>query len=124
MEKKKVLVVDDQEMIRKLIYMTLANSEFEVIEAKTGREAIDKSIEHMPDIMILDIMMPGEMNGIQVCHSIRQIPSLSNMKILILSAKTQQIDREEGLAAGADEYLVKPFSPEKLLNTLREHCEN
>ena len=121
MSNKKVLVVDDQEMIRKLIRMTFINTEFEIIEAKTGREAIEQAIKHMPELMILDIMMPGDMNGIKVCHQIRQMPSLQNTKIIILSAKTQQIDREEGFAAGADDYLVKPFSPEKLLKTLREY---
>lgn len=115
MSNTKVLIVDDQEMIRKLVKMTLSAQNFDILEAKNGAEALQIVQNNRPDVIILDIMMPGEFNGIQVCKKIRQIPGCEETIILMLSAKTQEIDKEEGMDAGATDYLVKPFSPEYLL---------
>lgn len=118
---KKILIVDDQEMIRKLVKMTLSSQDFEVIEAKNGTEALALVQEYMPDLIVLDVMMPGELNGIDVCKQLRQAPASQDSVILMLSAKTQELDKEEGMAAGASDYLVKPFSPEYLLKTIKSH---
>lgn len=118
---KKILIVDDQEMIRKLVKMTLSSLNFEVTEAKDGEEALALTQQNRPDLIILDVMMPGELNGIDVCKRLREAPDTRETVILMLSAKTQDVDKEEGMEAGATEYLVKPFSPEYLLKTINHH---
>ena len=118
---KKILIADDQEMIRKLVKMTLMAEGFELIGAKNGAEALDLARKHSPDLMILDVMMPGEYNGIDVCRQLRTEPAFKEMVILMLSAKTQIEDKEEGMFAGATDYLVKPFSPEYLLKMIKEY---
>ena len=115
MMQPKVLIVDDQEMIRKLVKMTLSSHNFDILEAKNGAEGLQTVKSHRPDVVILDVMMPGEFDGIQVCKKIREIPGCEQTVILMLSAKTQKIDKEEGIDAGATDYLYKPFSPEYLL---------
>jgi two-component system phosphate regulon response regulator PhoB len=69
-------------------------------------------------VMLLDVMMPGELDGLQVCRSVRADPRLSGMRVLLLSARGQARDREAGAQAGADEYLIKPFSPLQLVETI------
>lgn len=123
MSTKKILIVDDQEMIRKLVKMTLASGNFEVLEAKNGSEALEIAQHETPDLIILDVMMPGEFNGIQVCKKLREIPATKESVILMLSAKTQAVDKEEGMFAGATDYLVKPFSPEYLMKIIGEYLE-
>lgn len=123
MSTKKILVVDDQEMIRKLVKMTLASESFEVLEARNGTEALETAQKETPDLIILDVMMPGELNGIEVCKQLREIPVTKESVILMLSAKTQAVDKEEGMFAGATDYLVKPFSPEYLLKMIGEYLQ-
>jgi len=123
MSKKKVLIVDDQEMIRKLVKMTLSSGEFEVHEAKEGTEALMIAQKIRPDVIILDVMMPGEFNGIEVCKRLRTVSMTSESIILMLSAKTQEIDKEEGMAAGATDYLVKPFSPQYLVQVMNSYLD-
>jgi len=117
---KKVLIVDDQDMIRKLINMTLDNGLFETIEAVNGEHAIEEIEKCKPDLVILDIMMPGEVDGLGVCRIVKSTEEWCDIPILFLSAKSQKIDIEEGLNAGADDYLLKPFSPEHLLLKVNE----
>ena len=117
---KKVLIVDDQDMIRKLINMTLDDGTFDCIEAMNGEHAIGTLKQVKPDLVILDIMMPGDINGIGVCTRIKNTDVWQDIPVLMLSAKSQKIDIEEGLNAGADAYLLKPFSPETLLDKVNE----
>ena len=102
-------------------YADLMAEGFELIGAKNGAEALDLARKHSPDLMILDVMMPGEYNGIDVCRQLRTEPAFKEMVILMLSAKTQIEDKEEGMFAGATDYLVKPFSPEYLLKMIKEY---
>ena len=118
---KKILIVDDQDMIRKLVKMTLMSEGYDLFEAKNGTEALALAHEHSPDLIILDVMMPGEYNGIDVCRRLRAEPVFAETVILMLSAKTQEVDKEEGVFAGATDYLVKPFSPESLLKMIKEY---
>jgi two-component system phosphate regulon response regulator PhoB len=71
-----------------------------------------------PDLMLLDVMMPGELDGLQVCQRIKSDPELKAIKVVLLTARGQQKDREAGTQVGADEYLIKPFSPLQLIETL------
>ncbi len=106
-----VLIVDDDPHILELVQLYLSHEGFKVLTAHTGPAALDAVEEAQPDLVILDIMLPG-LDGWQVCREIRQ---RSNLPILILSAKGQTSDRILGLELGADDYLAKPFEPPELV---------
>ena len=108
---RKVLVVDDEESVRELVDLYLSKEGFEVIPAKDGREALRLNGEHHPDLIILDLMLPG-MDGWEVC---RQIRSTSRVPIIMLTAHSEEVDRIVGLELGADDYVVKPFSPREMV---------
>lgn len=116
---KSILVVDDEPMTRTLLRMMLAPANFQVFEAEDGADAIEKVREHMPDIIIMDVMMPN-MNGLDACQVIRSDETISHIPILILSAKTHPKAVEEGLEAGATRYLTKPVSRVVLLQHVQE----
>lgn len=116
---KSILVVDDEPMTRTLLRMMLAPANFQVFEAEDGADAIEKVREHMPDIIIMDVMMPN-MNGLDACQVIRSDETVAHIPILILSAKTHPKAVEEGLEAGATRYLTKPVSRVVLLQHVQE----
>lgn len=111
MEKETILVVDDEKEIRELIEIYLKNDGYQVILAANGEEALDVLREQEVHLIILDVMMP-KMDGIQACLKIREE---KNMPIIMLSAKTQEIDKIHGLNTGADDYVGKPFHPLELM---------
>jgi len=111
MEKEKILIVDDEKDIRDLIDIFLKNEGYNVVKAANGIEALDIVKKHGVDLIILDIMMP-QMNGIDACIKIREI---SNIPIIMLSARNEDMDKIYGLTTGADDYLEKPFNPLELL---------
>ena len=115
---KRVLIVEDQADIRKLIHMTLEFESYEIHEASDGAFGLRLAIAVLPDLVLLDVMMPGEMDGLQVCQAIKSNPALASVKVVLLTARGQSSDREAGKRAGADEYLVKPFSPLQLMDTV------
>jgi len=123
-QKKKVMIVDDQEMIRRLVKMTLAGEGYDVYEAVDGMEAMNLAEEQTPDLIILDVMMPGLLDGMDVCRKMREKPELKDTIILFLSARAQEVDKEEGMFAGATDYLIKPFSPEYLLQVVHQYLED
>lgn len=110
-DRYRALVVDDEERIRRLIKMYLENDEFIVEEAVDGDEALERAKEQDYDVIILDIMMPG-MDGIEVCEEIRKVKATP---ILLLTAKGEESNRVQGFEVGADDYIVKPFSPRELV---------
>ncbi|CAM3785613.1 response regulator transcription factor [Roseateles saccharophilus] len=115
---KRVLIVEDQADIRKLIHMTLEFEAYEIHEAADGATGLRLAQALRPDLMLLDVMMPGELDGLQVCQRIKSDPELAHIKIVLLTARGQARDREAGAKAGAEEYLVKPFSPLQLIDTI------
>lgn len=115
---KRVLIVEDQADIRKLIRMTLEFENYEIHEAADGSFGLRMAQAIKPDILLLDVMMPGEIDGLQVCQRIKSDPEMAGSKVVLLTARGQQKDREAGEQAGADEYLVKPFSPLQLIETI------
>ena len=115
---KRILIVEDQTDIRKLIRMTLEFESYEIHEASGGAFGLQMASAVRPDLVLLDVMMPGEMDGLQVCQAIKSNPALASMKVVLLTARGQASDREAGKQAGADEYLVKPFSPLQLMETV------
>lgn len=106
--KRKVLVVDDDPQIRKILTRMLAPATYEIRSADDGFSALETVREWDPDLVILDIMMPG-MSGIEVCRQIREEKPGQNLQILMLSAKDSQSDRRRALEYGANDYVSKPF---------------
>ena len=100
--------------------VTLRGDDYQILEAKTGKEAIDITEAENPDLIIMDIMMPGEINGLEATIIIKNDPMLKDCKIVVLSAKGQKMDIEKGAGAGADDYFVKPFSPLELIKKVEE----
>jgi two-component system alkaline phosphatase synthesis response regulator PhoP len=116
-----ILIVDDEQHIRLLIEQTLeelADEGVEILTARDGDEALDVVRNHRPGLVFLDVMLPGR-DGFEVCSAIRGEPGLSGTTVVMLTAKGQAFDRERGLAAGADEYVTKPFDPDHLLELAR-----
>ncbi|PND39841.1 two-component system response regulator [Paucibacter aquatile] len=115
---KKILIVDDHADIRRLIRMTLEFEDYEIHEAANGDSALERALILQPDFVLMDVMMPGGMDGLEACRRIRAEPSLRNTHVILLSARGQAQDKEAGLKAGAHDYLVKPFSPLRLIDAL------
>ena len=118
---KKVLIVEDQSDIRELIRMTLEIEDFDIGEAENGDVGLGLARTSRPDLVLLDVMMPGTLDGFDVCQQIKSDPALKRMKVIILSAKGQDSDKQQGKQAGADGYLTKPFSPKQLLDVVSRH---
>jgi CheY-like chemotaxis protein len=114
----RILIVDDQPDIRKLIRLTLQHlDDVEVHEAENGGEGWRLAQDLKPDLMLLDVMMPGELDGFQVCNKVKTDPLLKGQtKVILLTARAQKEDEERGAKAGSDAYLTKAFSPLKLLD--------
>ena len=118
MEQKKILVADDNENIREALTYLLEDEGYQLWLAKDGAETITKVKEFRPDILFLDIMMP-EINGYDVCRAIKSDPDLKDTYIIMLTAKGQVAEQERGKEVGADEYIVKPFSPMEILTKIK-----
>jgi CheY-like chemotaxis protein len=117
-----VLIVDDEQHIRLLIEQTLEELEDDGVELQTavdGEQALDVVRNHRPELVFLDVMMP-KLDGFAVCRAIKEDLGLASTHVVMLTAKGQAYDREQGLAAGADRYLTKPFDPDELLEVARE----
>jgi len=117
---KIILVVEDQPEIRKLICMTMDYDGFEVHEAENGDSGLRMVKALRPNIVLLDVMMPGQLDGIQVCERIRADPEIAHIPEVLLTARGQQSDLEAGRRAGCDAYLTKPFSPLQLIETVEQ----
>ena len=115
---KKILIVDDHADIRKLIRMTLEFEDYELLEAANGATAVSMVQELRPDLVLLDVMMPGAFDGLEACRRIRALPLPAPIHVMLLSACSHARDREAGRQAGADDYLIKPFSPLQLIDCI------
>lgn len=114
MPPKKILVVEDEPDIRKLIHYNLAQERFRVLEAEDGEKALTIVRRERPDLIILDLMLPG-LSGLELCRSLRERAETAQLPILMLTAKASEADRVVGLEMGADDYLTKPFSPREMV---------
>jgi len=117
---KKIMIVDDQLEIRELVGITLSIGDYSIIKETNGESAVETAAKEKPDLIIMDVMMPGGIDGLETTRLIRKNMELQNTKIIMLTAKGQKIDIEAGYAAGADSYFIKPFSPLDLLNKVEE----
>ena len=112
---KKILIADDEPDILEIIQFNLQSEGYEVITAKNGDEAIDLAKKNQPDLIILDVMMPGK-SGIEVCNILRLQPAFKDTLIIFLSALSDESSEVKGLESGADDYLTKPIRPKVLLS--------
>ncbi len=116
---KKILVADDEKAIRELIKRILLRQKYKTILVSNGKDALDKIYSESPDLIILDVMMPG-MDGWQVCRKIRQDPLYKNLPIIMLTVKKSDADQIKGLNIGSDEYMTKPFYPKELISRVKK----
>jgi two-component system alkaline phosphatase synthesis response regulator PhoP len=113
-----ILVVDDEEPIQELLRFNLEKEGYLVCVAKDGQEALKHVKNDQPDLIVLDLMLPG-MDGLEVCRKLRSNPKFQQIPIIMLTAKGEEIDKVLGLELGADDYMTKPFSPRELLARIK-----
>lgn len=119
---QKLLIVDDESHIRMLIEQTLEDLEDEGVEllfAENGEQALELIQKEKPNLVFLDVMMP-KMNGMEVCYKVKKELELTDIYIILLTAKGQEVDRQKGLEMGADRYMTKPFDPDEMLSIAEE----
>jgi len=116
----KILVVDDQLEVRELMEVTLRSAGVKILKAASGEEAVDIARKEKPDLIIMDIMMPGKIDGLEATRILKKDKQTSKILILMLTAKGQKSDIEKGLDAGANGYFTKPFSPLELIEKVEE----
>jgi DNA-binding response OmpR family regulator len=119
MKKGKVLVVDDEVNITQILEFSIGAEGFDVITAQNGEEAIEKARREQPDLIILDVMMP-KIDGYEACRILKANPLTKNIPVVLLTAKGRDIDRRLGMEVGATDYIVKPFSPNKLVERIHQ----
>ena len=114
-DKRRVLLVDDDEGLRRVVAVTLGEEEFELLLASDGEEAVAVAREQHPELILLDVSMP-RLNGFEVCRTLKGDPNTAHIKIIMLTAAALPADKARGHEVGADAYFVKPFSPLALLD--------
>ena len=120
---KKIAIIDDEVHIRALLEQSLEDLEEDhgvaILTAVNGHDGLELIQSERPDLVFLDVMMPL-MSGYDVCEAVRQNPDLRDTKIILLTAKGQEVDRERGLSAGALKYMTKPFDPDELVDVAKD----
>ena len=115
---KKILAVDDEKHIVRLVQINLQKEGYEVLTASNGREALDKMAEETPDLVVMDVMMP-EMDGFEALQNMKANSATANIPVIMLTAKAQDADVFRGWQSGADLYLTKPFNPGELITFVK-----
>ncbi|GLI32831.1 response regulator [Desulforhabdus amnigena] len=118
MSKMNVLVVEDDNDILQLLSYNLESAGFSVATSQDGHDALEKVKRHIPDLIILDLMIPG-LDGFEVCKELKRDAAFKNVPVIMLTARGEEVDRIVGLELGADDYVVKPFSPRELILRIR-----
>jgi len=116
-ESKRILIVDDDQVMVKLLVYILTKNGFIVETSKDGREALNKELQELPDLIILDIIMPN-IDGYQLAKTLKSNEKTKNIKILLCSSKNTFEDIKKGISVGADDYITKPFNPEEILQRI------
>lgn len=114
-----ILIADDEAALRSLVRATLETGRFEILEAADGDEALALATEHLPDLTFLDWAMP-QRSGLDVCKELRANPRTAGLNVIMLTARSQDFDREAALEHGVNAYVTKPFSPLRLLDAVRD----
>jgi two-component system alkaline phosphatase synthesis response regulator PhoP len=112
---KKILVIEDDPATQRLVDYSLKQEGYEVITASDGPDGIKKALEELPDLVILDVMLPG-LDGFEICYRLRAEPTTAKLPILMFTAKAQEIDKDTGTRVGADDYLTKPSAPADIVS--------
>lgn len=120
MNRKKILIVDDQPEVRELVEVTLDQSEYSILTAENGEMGVEIATRECPEVIIMDVMMPGGIDGLEATRRIKSDERTKDVKVIVLTAKGQAKDIEMGREAGADDYFVKPFSPLELIQKVDE----
>lgn len=115
----RILIVEDEQDVRDLLVLTLRNAGYQTLTADTGPDALRKTANDSPDLILLDIMLP-DMSGTEICRKIRNEAATAGTPIIIVSAKTDEVDKILGLELGADDYVTKPFSPRELVLRIKK----
>ena len=118
MAKSKILIVEDEASLVEVLSYNLLREGYEVVGAKEGHEGLRKAQMHLPDLVILDLMLPG-LNGLDICRELRASPRTAGILILMLTAKGEETDQIVGFSMGADDYVTKPFSVKVLLHRIK-----
>ncbi len=118
----KILIAEDERDIRDLITFTLRYADHEVVVTTNGEEALEAALQEMPDLILLDVRMP-RMTGYEACKRIKNDQNLQHIPVVFLSAKGQEAEIQEGLDAGAVEYILKPFAPDQLAGRIQAILE-
>ena len=118
MFKKKILIIDDTELMVQMIADILAGEGYDVVSANNGTDGIRMEMTHKPDLVLLDVIMPG-LDGFEVCRLLRQDESNNLMPIIMLTAQGNEDDKLTGLELGADDYITKPFNPRELVSRVK-----
>jgi len=116
--KEKILIVEDEKDIVKMLDYNLKKEGFRIFSVHDGEDAIDSANKEQPDIIILDLMLPG-IDGLEVCKSLKNSNKTASIPIIMLTAKSQESDKVVGLELGADDYVTKPFSPRELIARIK-----
>jgi DNA-binding response OmpR family regulator len=120
---KEILIVDDEPSIVVPIQFLMEQQGYNVIIAKNGEDALDIILKYKPDLILLDIMLPG-IDGYEICEIVRLNPDFRNVKIIFLTAKGREVEIAKGMALGADAYIVKPFSNTEVVAKVKELLED
>ena len=119
MQKGKILVVDDEVYILHILDFSLGAEGFDVLTANNGEEAIAKAVQELPDLIVLDIMMPV-LDGYETLRRLKREPKTKDIPVILLTAKGRDVDKRLGFEVGATDYIVKPFSPSRLIERIEE----
>ena len=114
--RKRILIVDDRPELRNLVSLTLGTGQYDIAEAANGSEALEQVRDFRPHVVVLDVMMPGEISGHDVCLAVKSDKALAGTQVLMLTAQADQRDRKAASRLGADDYVAKPFSPLELID--------
>lgn len=117
---KKIVIVDDDLAVRELVDATLGSENYNIFQAENGEQAIEIAKTEKPDLIIMDIAMPGGIDGFETTRILKSDPETKGSVIIILSGKSQDVERKKGFEVGADDYFTKPFSPLALIKKVEE----
>ena len=117
---KKILIVDDDAGIRELVDVTLRSDDYHIFQAENGEQAIELARAEKPDLIIMDITMPGGIDGLEATRILKNDLETKNCQIIMLTGSSKETEREKSLEAGADDYFTKPFSPLALIKKVEE----
>ena len=118
----KILIAEDERDIRDLVSFSLKFGGFEVVQASNGQEAVERAQVEMPDLILMDVRMP-KMTGYEACKTLKAMPAMRHIPVVFLSAKGQESEIQQGVEAGAEEYILKPFAPDELTKQVRAVLE-